>query len=287
MEKKPFVTLEQARAIIADVPTPFHLYDEAGIRERARAVNRAFSWNPGFREHFAVKATPNPYAAPDPEGGGLRRRLLELHRAPARARHAALPATRSCSPRTRRRRSTCSRPPGSGRSSTSTTSRMVDFLERVGGGPRDRVLPLQPRRGLRAGQRHHGQPRRGQVRHGRGPDGRGVRAAQGARRASNFGIHAFLASNTVTNDYYPALAAQLFELAVRVAHKAGRAHLRHQPLGRRGGRLPARAAGKRHRGHRGGRPRGVRPDPGARRHGRRRHPGRARPLHARALRLRW
>ena len=54
MEKKPFATLAQVKEIAADIPTPFHLYDEAGIRERARAVNAAFAWNPGFKEHFAV-----------------------------------------------------------------------------------------------------------------------------------------------------------------------------------------------------------------------------------------
>ena len=60
-QKKPFVTLAQARAIAAEIPTPFHLYDEAGIRANARKVNAAFSWNKGFKEYFAVKATPNPY----------------------------------------------------------------------------------------------------------------------------------------------------------------------------------------------------------------------------------
>ena len=58
--KKPFVTLEQLQEIVKQYPTPFHLYDEAGIRRTARAVNDAFAWNPGFREYFAVKATPTP-----------------------------------------------------------------------------------------------------------------------------------------------------------------------------------------------------------------------------------
>ena len=58
--KKPFVTLEQAKSIIEKYPTPFHIYDEKGIRENARKVNQAFSWNKGFREYFAVKATPTP-----------------------------------------------------------------------------------------------------------------------------------------------------------------------------------------------------------------------------------
>ncbi len=58
--KKTFVSLEQAKKIIEQYPTPFHLYDEKGIRENARKVNEAFSWNKGFREYFAVKATPTP-----------------------------------------------------------------------------------------------------------------------------------------------------------------------------------------------------------------------------------
>ncbi|MBQ3008071.1 MAG: diaminopimelate decarboxylase, partial [Oscillospiraceae bacterium] len=59
--KKPFVTLEKIQEIVKDIPTPFHIYDEKGIRENVQLVNRAFSWNKGFREYFAVKANPNPY----------------------------------------------------------------------------------------------------------------------------------------------------------------------------------------------------------------------------------
>ena len=61
MSKKPFVTKSQIEEIVKTYPTPFHLYDEKGIRENAKAVKEAFSWNPGFREYFAVKATPNPF----------------------------------------------------------------------------------------------------------------------------------------------------------------------------------------------------------------------------------
>ena len=61
MEKKTFVTLEQLREITKDYPTPFHLYDERGIRENAARLKEAFSWNKGFKEYFAVKATPNPF----------------------------------------------------------------------------------------------------------------------------------------------------------------------------------------------------------------------------------
>ena len=61
MEKKPFVTLEQLKEITKTYPTPFHLYDEKGIRENAARVKEAFSWNKGYKEYFAVKATPNPF----------------------------------------------------------------------------------------------------------------------------------------------------------------------------------------------------------------------------------
>ena len=71
-QKKPFITLAQAKEIAADIPTPFHLYDEKGIRENARRVNAAFSWNKGFKEYFAVKAA-QPLPAEDSAGGGLRR----------------------------------------------------------------------------------------------------------------------------------------------------------------------------------------------------------------------
>ena len=61
MKKEPFATQEKLQEIIKEYPTPFHLYDEKGIRENAKAVQEAFAWNAGFREYFAVKATPNPF----------------------------------------------------------------------------------------------------------------------------------------------------------------------------------------------------------------------------------
>ena len=61
MKKTPFITLEKAREIIREIPTPFHIYGEAGIRANARALEAAFAWNKEFKEYFAVKATPNPY----------------------------------------------------------------------------------------------------------------------------------------------------------------------------------------------------------------------------------
>ena len=61
MKKEPFVTKAQLDEIIKTYPTPFHLYDEKGIRENMKALKEAFSWNKGYREYFAVKATPNPF----------------------------------------------------------------------------------------------------------------------------------------------------------------------------------------------------------------------------------
>lgn len=61
MKKTPFLTKEKAEEIIREIPTPFHIYDEKGIRENCRALYKAFSWNKGFKEYFAVKATPNPF----------------------------------------------------------------------------------------------------------------------------------------------------------------------------------------------------------------------------------
>ena len=58
--KRPFISREKLKQIMGTYPTPFHLYDEAGIRQTARALHQAFSWNPGFKEYFAIKATPNP-----------------------------------------------------------------------------------------------------------------------------------------------------------------------------------------------------------------------------------
>ena len=91
-QKKPFVTLAQARAIAAEIPTPFHLYDEAGIRANARKVNAAFSWNKGFKEYFAVKATPNPYILKILQEEGCGVDCSCLHRAADERGAAASPA---------------------------------------------------------------------------------------------------------------------------------------------------------------------------------------------------
>ena len=76
MKKVPFVTKAQLEEIVKEYPTPFHIYDEKGIRENARKVNQAFAWNKGFKEYFAVKATPNPFLFKNFKRGRLRYRLF-------------------------------------------------------------------------------------------------------------------------------------------------------------------------------------------------------------------
>ncbi len=80
MEKKPFVTKEQLDKIVEKYPTPFHLYDEKGIRQTARDLYKAFSWNEGFKEYFAVKATPTPAILKDFTGRGMWNRLFFFNR---------------------------------------------------------------------------------------------------------------------------------------------------------------------------------------------------------------
>ena len=79
--KQPFVDKETLEHIVEQFPTPFHLYDEAGIRRNMQGVRDAFAWNPGFKEYFAVKANPNPALISILNEYGCRLRLLELYRA--------------------------------------------------------------------------------------------------------------------------------------------------------------------------------------------------------------
>lgn len=97
MEKKPFATREKLEEIAKEYPTPFHLYDEKGIRENARALKEAFSWNPGFKEYFAVKATPNPFILKILQDMGAAPTALR-DRADAVEGPVALRATTSCFP---------------------------------------------------------------------------------------------------------------------------------------------------------------------------------------------
>ena len=217
--KTPFLSKAQAEAIAADVPTPFHVYDEAGIRENARKVHKAFAWNPGFREYFAVKATPTP-ALLDilrQEGCGVdcssytelllsqavgftgREIMFSSNETPAQDMRKAweLGATINLDDLTH-----------------------VDFLEQVAGIPEVISCRFNPGGVFDLGNGIMDNP--GDAKYGMTEDQMVQAFTRLAEKgAREFGIHAFLASNTVTDDYYPELAGVLFRLAVRLKEKTG------------------------------------------------------------------
>ena len=224
MKKTPFVTLEQVREITAQIPTPFHLYDEAGIRANARALKQAFSWNPGFREYFAVKATPNPYILQilHEEGCGCDCATyteLVLAEAVGVTGHDVMFSS-NVTPELDMRKAY-----DMGAYINLDDSTHVEFLERVCGGnvPDTVCLRYNPGGSFSLGNTIMDMPR--DAKYGMTED----QMAGAINRlmklgTRHFGIHAFLASNTTTNEYYPELAANLFRLAVRL-HNATGAHI--------------------------------------------------------------
>ena len=223
--KKTFVNKEQLEKICAEYPTPFHLYDEKGIRENARRMREAFSWNPGFKEYFAVKATPNPQILKilKEEGCGVDcSSLTELmmsersgfigneimfssNETPAEDFDLAakLGATINLDDLTH-----------------------VDFLKQtIGYIPETVSCRFNPGGIFELSESKEGF----QVMDNPGDAKYGMTRPQIAEAfkklkemgAKHFGIHAFLASNTISNAYYPALARILFRLAVDLKEETG------------------------------------------------------------------
>ena len=222
MEKKPFITLEQAQRIIADVPTPFHLYDEKGIRENARLLNKAFAWNKGYKEYFAVKATPNPYILKilQEEGCGVDcSSYTELMLAEA-CGFSGQDIMFSSNVTPVEDMQLAAR---LGAYINLDDYTHVEFLERVAGIPETICCRYNPGGVFSMGNDIMDNP--GEAKYGMTEqqmvDAYKKLMAKGAR---HFGIHAFLASNTVSNEYYPTLAGILFELAVRLKEATG-AHI--------------------------------------------------------------
>ena len=224
MKKTPFVTLEQIQAITQQIPTPFHLYDEAGIRANARALKQAFSWNPGFREYFAVKATPNPYIIQilHEEGCGCDCATyteLLLAEGVGVTGHDVMFSS-NVTPELDMRKAY-----EMGAYINLDDSTHVEFLERIAGGkvPETVCLRYNPGGSFSLGNTIMDMPR--DAKYGMTED----QMAGAINRlmklgTKHFGIHAFLASNTTTNEYYPELAANLFRLAVRLRNATG-AHI--------------------------------------------------------------
>ena len=224
MKKTAFVTLEQAKTIAAQIPTPFHIYDEAGIRRRARELNQAFSWNKGFKEYFAVKATPNPYILQilQEEGCGCDCATyteLILAEAAGATGHDVMFSS-NVTPELDMKKAV-----EMGAYINLDDSTHVEFLERVSDGnvPETVCLRYNPGGSFSLGNTIMDMPR--DAKYGMTED----QMAGAINRlqklgTKHFGIHAFLASNTTTNEYYPTLAANLFRLAVRLRNATG-AHI--------------------------------------------------------------
>ncbi len=215
MKKTPFLTLTQARAIAREIPTPYYVYDEAGIRANARALNDAFAWNPGFKEYFAVKATPNPSILKllHEEGCGCDcatyPELLLAEAAGVTGREIMFSS--NVTPEQDMKKALAL-----GAYINLDDATYVDFLARLAQPMPDTVcLRYNPGGTFSLGNTIMDMPR--DAKFGMTEDqmaGAITRLqALGVRR---FGIHALLASNACSNEYYPELAGNLFRLAVRL-----------------------------------------------------------------------
>jgi len=222
MKKIPFLTLEKAKEIREQIPTPFYVYDEAGIRANARLLKAAFSWNPGFREYFAVKATPNPFLLKilHEEGCGCDCATyteLLLSEAVGITGHDVIFSSNDTPALDMRK----AREMGVYINLDDAT--YVDFLASMGPVPETVCLRYNPGGSFSLGNTIMDMPR--DAKYGMTEDQMAGAITRLMKLGTkHFGVHAFLASNTTTNEYYPALAGQLFRLAVRLRNATG-AHI--------------------------------------------------------------
>ncbi|HFI0090972.1 TPA: diaminopimelate decarboxylase [Streptococcus suis] len=217
MTKTPFVSKEILDTITEQFPTPFHLYDEKGIREKARALNAAFSWNKGFKEYFAVKATPTPAILKilQEEGCGVDCATdVEV----LMSEKLGFKDIMFTSNDTQAQEFVYARKVGA--TINLDAYEHIEFLKNVAGIPETVCLRYNPGGVFSLGTDIMDHPEESKFGMTKDQLMKGYKELK-ELGVKEFGIHAFLASNTVTNDYYPVLARQLFELALEIREETG------------------------------------------------------------------
>lgn len=219
MEKKPFVSLDQVKEMVKTYPTPFHLYDEKGIRENARRVKEAFAWNKKFKEYFAVKANPNPFLINILKEYGFgcdcssMTELMLAHTLGFSGEDIMFSSNVTPASEYQYAKEI-------GAIINLDDITHIDFLEKCAGIPETISCRYNPGGVFKMSNGIMDNP--GDAKYGFTTEqlfeGFKILKAKGVK---NFGIHAFLASNTVTNEYYPKLASILFETAVKLKEETG------------------------------------------------------------------
>ncbi len=223
MEKKPFVTKAQLDEITKTYPTPFHLYDEKGIRENVKRLKEAFSWNKGYKEYFAVKATPNPYILKTLQEYGCGTDCssateLMMSDATGFSGHDIMFSSNDTPPEEFKLANDL------GAIINLDDITHIECVEKMLGGiPKTISCRYNPGGLFKISNDIMDNP--GDAKYGMTTEQMfEAYKILKEKGAENFGMHAFLASNTVTNDYYPMLAKVLFELAVKLKEETG-AHI--------------------------------------------------------------
>ena len=220
MKKVPFVTKEQIEEIVKTYPTPFHIYDEKGIRANAQAVKEAFAWNKGFKEYFAVKACPNPFLIQILHEYGCGcdcSSLTELMLSNAMGINGH-DIMFSSNDTPAEDYAYCAKVGGIINMDDITH---IDFVENILGKlPETMSCRYNPGGVFTMSNGIMDNP--GDAKYGFTTEQlfEGYRILK-EKGVKHFGLHAFLASNTVTNEYYPKLAKELFEIAVQIKEKVG------------------------------------------------------------------